>query len=165
MRLISGAVLAVILFCSARASGEVEWPPKKTPAWREFQRLIRAVDRNDLRTVRVMVARGADVDGRHAGDDFAPAERPLLRASRNGNLGIVNLLLKAGAMPDWCCCSCVTALHEAIRHRHADVVKRLLEAGSDPKILYDGETPVLELANATGDSQIIALITKRLGGS
>jgi ankyrin repeat protein len=165
MKLISRMVLAIVLLVSLRASGEVEWPPKKTPAWREFQRLIRAVDRNDIRTVRAMVMRGADIDGKHAGDDFVPAERPLLRASRNGNLVIVNLLLKAGAMPDWCCCSCVTALHEAIRHGHADIVKRLLTAGSDPKIPYDGETPTLELAKATGDPAIVALVTSSLEGS
>ncbi len=109
-----------------------------------------------------MLEKGADPDGKKAGDDFVPIDRPLLRAARKGNLVLVDLLLKAGAMPDWCCCSCVTALHEAIRHRHARVVKRLLDAGSDPKIPYDGEKPTLELAKETGDSQIIALVSSRL---
>lgn len=153
------------LFSSASARGEVEWPPKHTRAWRDFQKLVRAVDQDDVNAVRAMVQHGTDVDGKKAGDDFAPLERPLLRASRKGNLTIVNILLKAGADPDWCCCSCVTALHEAIRNRHANIVRRLLAAGSDPEIPYDGEIPTIDLAKKTGDAEIIELVSKRMKGS
>ena len=67
-------------------------------------------------------------------------------------------------MPDWCCCSCVTALHEAIRNRHAKIVRHLLAAGADPKIPYDGELPTLTLAMKSGDREIIELIRQRMGG-
>jgi ankyrin repeat protein len=163
MRRLIAFVSLFALLATTAARAEVEWPPKKTPAWRQFQKLIRAADRNDVDAVRVILQSGADPDGKNAGDDFAPAERPLLRAARNGNLVLVDMLLRAGAMPDWCCCSCVTALHQAIRHRHRRVVKRLLDAGADPKIPYDGEKPTLELARATGDPQILALVSRKLG--
>jgi hypothetical protein len=141
---------------------EVQWPPKNTKGWRDFNRLVHAVDRDDVATVRLLVQRGVSVDGKDAGDDWAPSERPLFRAARRGNLAIVELLLKAGTTPDWCCCSCVTALHEAILHRHANVVRRLLEAGSDPNIPYDGSTPTLDLAKQSRSTEILQMVEKRL---
>jgi len=141
---------------------EVDWPPKKTKEWRAFQALLRAVDRDDLRSVRKMVKEGVDVDGKKAGDDFVPSNRPLMRAARKGNLQMVKLLLKAGALPDWCCCSCVTALHEAVEQGHADVVNTLLKAGADPSIPFAGEIPTLDLAKKTGNARIINLVQERL---
>ncbi len=105
-----------------------------------------------------MIRRGTDVDGKKAGDDFVPMDRPLMRAARSGNLEMVKVLLKAGADPNWCCCACVTALHEAVRNRHVEVVKQLLKAGADPRILYDGETSCLDLAKRAGDGEIVELI-------
>ena len=51
-----------------------------------------------------------------------------------------------------------TALHKAIRRKHAEVVKLLLENGADPKAQnFKGTTPV-ELATEIGDKKIIDIL-------
>jgi Ankyrin repeats (3 copies) len=173
MNAITGALIVLLLAFSARGAerkpalvgegehGQVQWPPKDTKTWRNFNRLVRAVERDDVKTVLLLVKGGIDVDGKDTGDDLAPMERPLLRAARRGNLTMVNILLKAGASQDWCCCSCITALHEAVKHRHAKIVRRLLEAGSDPRIPYDSSISTLDLAKQAGDDEILEMIAKR----
>jgi cytohesin len=133
---------------------EATWTPKDTKRWRQFSKLLKAVDRGDLKAVKALIRQGVDVDGRNAGDDMSPAVRPLARAASRGFVQIVEVLLKAGAQPDWCCCSCVTALHEAINNKHVEIVRILLKAGASPTLLYDGETTPLKLAEKAGDERI-----------
>lgn len=143
---------------------EATWSLKDTKRWRQFLKLLNAVERGDLRAVKFFIAKGVDVDGRNVGDDMAPTDRPLARAAGHGYTQIVDVLLKAGASPDWCCCSCVTALHQAIKGKHVEVVRRLLEAGASPTLLYDGEITPLQLAERAGDQQIVELVRRRLTG-
>jgi hypothetical protein len=159
MRITAALGIFLIVLLSAHARAEVDWPPKRTKEWKTFQALIRAVDHGNLGAVRKMVRQGADVDGLKAGDDFVPMDRPLMRAARRGDLEMVKVLLKAGANPNWCCCSCVTALHRAIRNHHVEVVRRLLKAGADPRLLYDGGTSCLDLAKQAGDDEVVELIS------
>jgi ankyrin repeat protein len=132
--------------------------------WRLFSKLLTAVDRGDLKAVKGLIKKGADVNGRKAGDDFAPRTRPLSRAARRGDENMVAVLLRAGADPNWCCCSCVTPLHEAILGKNPKVVRRILDAGGDPSILFDGSDETLQLAKQSGDAEIVELVQRRLAG-
>src|SRR5262245_28160143 len=58
-----------------------DFPPKNTKPFREFSRLLKAVDRQDLKEVRAIIKHGVSVNGRDAGDGFAPDKRPLARAA------------------------------------------------------------------------------------
>jgi len=127
-----------------------------------FRALLAAADRGDLRSVRAHLKQGVDPNGRDVGDDWAPTDRPIVVAARGGHLGVVDALLEAGADPNWCCCSCVAALHEAIRMKHAAVVERLLSAGANPHLLYDSTTAPLDLARKTGNREIIESVERRL---
>jgi len=148
----------------APATGDIppEFQYTTTEKYRRFLSLVDAAKKGDVRTVRALLRRGVDVDGRDVGDDVAPGDRPLHGAAAAGHLEVVNVLLAAGAYPDWCCCSCVTALHEAIRNGHSAVVARLIEAGASPLQPCDGKQTPLELARATGDGQLIAVIERGL---
>lgn len=139
-----------------------EFAYTKTPKYRRFMALIHAAETGDVRSVRKWLRSGVDVDGKDVGDGVAPTNRPLAVAAEHGHLEVVNVLLRAGASPDWCCCSCVTALHYAIRGHHAKIVARLLHAGADPNIPYDGELPTIELARRSGDPEIVRLVEERL---
>ena len=149
---------------SKPADQEDVWPPRDTREWRQFSKLLKAVDHRDLKTVKVLIRQGVDVDGKKAGDGVAPAERPLARAAAHGDEKVVAALLEAGADPNWCCCSCVTALHRAILSKNPEIVRRILDAGADPKIPYDGETQTLDLAKKSGDQRILELVRRRLTG-
>jgi hypothetical protein len=133
-----------------------------TPKYRRFLSLVEAAGKGDVRTVQALLRRGVDVDGRDVGDGVAPGDRPLANAAAAGHLEVVNVLLAAGAYPDWCCCSCVTALHRAIRNEHPAVVARLIEAGASPQQPCDGKQTPLELARASGDAELIAVIERSL---
>jgi ankyrin repeat protein len=158
--------------CSAAPTGEAAKLPAerrphrtitpKTAKYRRFVALVRASEKGDIEAVRMLIERGVDVNGRDAGDGLAPIDRPIVRASAKGHLEIVDFLLASGANPNWCCCSCVAPLHEAIRGRHTRVVARLLEAGANPQLLYDASKSPLELARESGDPEIVALVERRL---
>lgn len=139
-----------------------EFTYTKTPTYRRFMLLVRAAETGRVRDVRALLRRGVDVNGRDVGDDVAPTNRPLAVAAEHGHLDVVNVLLAAGASPDWCCCSCVTALHYAIDGRHALIVRRLLAAGANPKIPYDGRMSTLDLARRAGDPEIVRMVEERL---
>jgi ankyrin repeat protein len=163
------ATLLVVLAGSAlgketKPSDDV--PPEfaftKTSKYRRFMALVDAAEKGKVRSVRALIRSGVDVDGRDVGDGVAPTNRPLAVAAEHGHLDVVDVLLGAGARPDWCCCSCVTALHYAIRGGHAKIVARLLDAGADPSIPFDGDLPTLELARRSGNPEIVRLVEERL---
>jgi ankyrin repeat protein len=129
---------------------------------RKYRALLRAVERSDLSAVKRLIKHGVNVNGGDADDTVTPTNRPIVTAAGKGRMDLVDLLLDAGADPNACCCSCVTALHEAIRGKHAAVVGRLLQAGANPRLLYDGSKSPLEMARESGVTEIVSLLTKRL---
>ena len=125
-----------------------------------YARMMHAIDAGDASTVRRLINTGYPAQER--GSEEFPGDTALDRAATKGDLAIVDVLLKARANPNACCCSCVTALHRAIKEGHTTVVRRLLESGGDPTIPYDGRMPTLELARKGGDPEIIRLIEEKL---
>lgn len=129
----------------------------------DYAGLIEAIEHGDARAVRDLVRKGADVNG--AGREDFPGSPLISVAAEKGNLAIVDVLLKAGARPDACCCECVTALHHAIEGGHAAVVRRLLEGGADPRRPRGGRDTPLELARRNGNPEIIRHVEDALARS
>ena len=125
---------------------------------RKFIALSKAAEKGDIVRVRALIKQGIDVDGKDQNDGFLPHDRPLALAAAGGHLAVVEALLEAGAKPDRCCCSCVTALHRAITGKHRAVVRRLLEAGASVVV---GETSALVRARKSGDAEILAMVEAR----
>ncbi|HEX2457976.1 MAG TPA: ankyrin repeat domain-containing protein [Vicinamibacterales bacterium] len=74
-----------------------------------------------------LIRLGADVDVRHRDD----ADTPLIRAARMGNVELVRVLLAGHANLYAQTATGATALSEAVRGEHADVVALLRAAGAD----------------------------------
>jgi ankyrin repeat protein len=85
-------------------------------------------------------------------------DTPLHSAAKAGNIDLARSLIEHGASIDWCCCSCVTPLHDAIIYKHPEVVDLLLEAGADTEISYDLSASVIELARTRGTQEIVDMI-------
>jgi hypothetical protein len=120
--------------------------------------LVKAVARNDLKAVSVLLAQGADPNVRNS------IEVPvLLMAIRSGSAPIVGALLKSGADPnvrdvdtDW------TALLQAIGR--ADIVRLLLASGANVNLairkeddLLTGVTPLM-IAAWEGFEDVVRLL-------
>lgn len=80
-----------------------------------------------------------------------------------GNLDLLIYLLDQGVSPNQPIYSSTgsqsTALVSAIRRRNQDMVKRLLNAGADPKIRDTGyNVDALEMAESAGDTEIMELL-------
>jgi hypothetical protein len=128
----------------------------------DYESMTRAIGRGDAQAVQKLIERGAAVND--TGRDDLPGALPLSIAAAKGHTAIVGILLKAGANPNACCCSCVTALHRAIEQGHSATVARLLEGGADPHIAYDGRLPTLELARRSKNPEIVRRIEHALAG-
>ncbi len=141
----------------------------------QYQQLIQASEESDYSKVVSLLERGVDPNGENVRNApafieiftdrpyfLALSDSPVIFAAKKGDIGIVKSLIDHGAIVDFCCCSCVTALHEAIINEHLAVVEFLLENGADPKLIYDGRLNPYALALRTGNSDIIKLLKSRL---
>jgi len=85
------------------------------------------------------------------------SDTPLHSTAKTGDAVLARSLIEHGAI-DWCCCSCVTPLHDGIIYKHPEVVDLLLKAGADTEIPYDLSASVIELARTRGTQEIVAMI-------
>jgi hypothetical protein len=150
-RLVAAALAEVVL----DAHGLAELKRRE-----DYESMTRAIDRGDTQAVQKLIEGGAAVND--VGRDDFPGAPPIAIAAAKGNTALVEILLEAGANPNACCCSCVTALHRAIEAGHSDTVTRLLEGGADPRIQYDGRMSTLELAKRSGNPEIVRRIEEAL---
>lgn len=95
----------------------------------EKQKLMAAVNDNDIATVKKLIQSGAEIDARYPVlNGFNDAHTPLLVACRDGHTEIVAELLKAGAdvnavEPTFM----AVPLHKAVYNGHADITKLLVD--------------------------------------
>lgn len=90
-------------------------------------RLLRAAQRGREASVKKYLDRGVDIECK----DFWDQKTPLMVAAAGGHKAIVDLLLAREAEVNAVDLWGVNPLYLAVLHAHVDIVKRLVEAGSD----------------------------------
>ena len=113
--------------------------------------LFDAIDENDLRSVKILVRRGADVN---QGTKKVNGMPPLVRAASNGNIEMVRFFVKNGAQ-----INIVhkykendgityqrTALSFATFKEHEEIVKFLLSLGADTEIKNHGGITAIHIS-------------------
>jgi len=103
-----------------------------------------AVVANDLESVKILLAEGADVDEKEA----ASGSSPLITAALFGNAEIAEVLIDAGANINAKNNDGSTALHTAAFLCHPDVLKLLLDSGADKSVRNNGGSTALESVQA-----------------
>ncbi|HEX7028187.1 MAG TPA: ankyrin repeat domain-containing protein [Gammaproteobacteria bacterium] len=133
----------------------------------DFMAMKEAARKGDMTEVKALLDKGINPNGYSFKE--TPTEeiyfsqltnRPIHEASEQGHFQLVRLLLEYGADPNWCCCSCVTALHIAIKGGHVEIARLLLENGADPTILYDQEIDSFGLAERKGNKEMIKIVNE-----
>ena len=90
---------------------------------------------------------------------------PIQEAAQKGYFDIVKLLIENGADPNWCCCSCVTALELAIEAGHEKIANYLIHNGADYRDIVEtqhGEITCLEAAKQHQLQSTVKLIQQKL---
>lgn len=144
--------------------------PSRNDRFRDTILLFAAIRDRDAAAVTALLAKNPELV--HAREDWSFAEgvasqlghaaaaSPLIRAAGIGDLGIVRLLVEAGApVNDPCeCDGAESALWTAVSFGHRDVVEYLLERGADPNdAAFAGATP-LHAAVLTGHHDLTGVL-------
>lgn len=124
---------------------------------REDPPLVQAAQRNDLESVKALLAQKAKVNA-VASDRTVP----LIWATANHNVEMVDLLLKAGANPNVLNDYGVGALDLAAAANDVPVIRALLAAKADPNVKrWSGETPLMLSARAGSEEAVDLLLAAR----
>lgn len=156
-----GVSLWVMLFIFAGCASENEKAAKK------FRAMAKACRENNTEVVVKFLEEAINPNPEYYGlaDNGSEAEyfaqitvAPIASAAENGNYELAKILLEHGANPNSCCCTCVTALHEAILKGHEKIVELLLANGADPTMPYENGVETLGLAEQQGNARIVKII-------
>ena len=112
----------------------------------------------DLRLLRELIVRGADLNQEHAG------LTPLLATTRDswhGRIDAVTMLLANGADPRRADRDGNTPLHHAARSTDPAIAAQLLDAGADLQALNGEAQPPLALALASGNWRVARFLLER----
>ncbi|KAI8464588.1 MAG: ankyrin repeat-containing domain protein [Monoraphidium minutum] len=127
--------------------------------------LLEAAEEGDAAAVARLLRQGADVDAReepnHASRysiGWTAGKTPLIKASQQGHIECVRVLLAAeadlGAKDD----DCWTALHWAANNGHASVAKLLLDAGAKAAAKDHEKRTPLTYAAIRGHPEVVKLL-------
>lgn len=147
---------------SAKKPSSPRWQAsRKSCETKPSTSLANAVSSGDLEAVRLLLWDGRSSDLLNEAEP-GTLFTPLHTASRAGDLGVVQLLLEAGAYVNVHDSEGLTPLHHATNHEHEEVVAALLGANANPNLgtaaLY---TPV-HFACRLGNIQLLrALLLHR----
>lgn len=99
-----------------------------------YDQLQEAAQKNDIESASTILSLGVPpypTDTIVAFDYFSHLENtPIQIAAEKGHYEMVKLLIDNGAIIDWCCCECVTALDMATRNNYVKVVELLIKSGA-----------------------------------
>jgi ankyrin repeat protein len=120
--------------------------------------LLAAIQRGDLAIVKCLIDHGATVNPEGT---ILHHDSPLMRAAEHGRLDVARCILEAGANPN--ARSGVNpgpapALHRAVGHNDAAMVRLLLQHGADPNIGYKRMGDCLWAAKANKQEVIVRLL-------
>ena len=84
----------------------------------------------------------------------------MVHACRNGQIGVVEQLLKLDFYVNTRDSSYNTALHHASANGHDKIVEKLLENGADPDLTNESQFTPLHLASLNGHAKVIRELLK-----
>jgi len=120
-----------------------------------IERLVEAVDVDDVPAVEAALAAGADVNARLGGGDTL-----LMRAASEGHLAMLQALLRGGADVDAKRDDGMTALMLASFFGHFDVASALLDRGADINAEDTHKFTALRLASSKWHSEVMRLLER-----
>ena len=125
----------------------------KNMADKNLEKLLLAIENNDLKKIRELIAADLEVVERRT----VRGERPLELAIESENTTIIKELIEAGAHPDYG--GWTTPLDAAVRTGNIYIVNLLLEVGANPNLIVAGNLP-LTTGASYGYLDIVKLLVK-----
>lgn len=117
-----------------------------------------AVKNGHLDTVKLLLARGAEID---SGDVAAYHGTPLVAATGKSDAGMVRFLLNRGADPNILTRDGNSALREAVRVGNREIILLLLEAGADPNVENEWGWRPISISDMKDSPRIVEVLLAR----
>jgi ankyrin repeat protein len=117
-----------------------------------------AVDTRNTAALLVLLEAKADLGIRNP-----RCQTPLILATMDANLPMVESLVEAGADPNQWDKRGDTALHKAVRRRNIQSVRFLLENGADPKVFNFKNMAPIHIAALNGQNKLVELFLEDPG--
>jgi len=118
--------------------------------------MMRASELMEPTLVETLLTHGANPNFHSPANDMTP----LIQAARQGQLGVMKLLLDKGADVNAFSKYDSSALFVATQQKHADIVKFLLERGANPNYIngFEMQAPALVVAASNNDVQTVKIL-------
>ena len=141
----------------------VNLPASQSATLPDVTPLMKAAARNDLKSVRNLIAHGASVNQKARGGETALNEAIERHDPKRNNLAVVNALLAAGADPNESAIFGLSPLVLSLTrdHLNSTVTLRLLAAGANVPQGCEGADSVVSLATQDSSVEVIAALLAR----
>lgn len=145
--------ISLLLLFLAACAAQDPAIPSQNEAPPTVQELSQAVLSGDVKKVKTLIVKGADIHGLDTELGGPNGRRPLNFAALQNDLDMITALLELGADINRQNLSGFTPMHHAVEYNSLAAIQLLIDEGADPTIKNNAGLSPAQLAGVMGNSE------------